>query len=360
MRTSEEMLFALLRASLHGKEAEASFFAEATKTDWDECFSLAKRQGVMALAWDGIQKLSSRLHPYEDLKIKWAIKVEIQEKKYLHYCKVAHEITQFYSSHNISTLHLKGVGLSTLYPKPSHREGGDIDIYTYSANKDMSDVEANTLADTLMMQQGMDMDLKKTPKHSLFYYKGIPIENHKTFVNVHSYKIAKQAERLLRELMNPQPAALCTGEIQIPSAEFDTLFVFFHAAQHFGSGLSIHHLCDWAIILKHYGLNLPKELTDKRLLKAATAFTNLCNRLLGTSVDIKEEKEFADKVLEEILHPKYYKQPLPKSKTKVLTYKIKRFIYGQKIKRSIFNHSPWKSLYASIIYHLIHPKRIFN
>ena len=360
MKKSIEMLFALLRASLHEKKTETLYFVNATEADWNECYHLAKTQGVMALAWDGVLNLPSQLQPYEDLKLKWAIKTEMNEKKYHRYCKVAYEISKLYKFHDISTLHLKGVGLSTLYPIPSHREGGDIDIYTYSANKKMSDFEANTLADTLIIKQGIEMDFEKSPKHSIFYYKGIPIENHKTFVNVHYYKIAKQTEKLLREQINPQIAKLETGDILIPSAEFNTLFVAFHAAQHIGNGLSIHHLCDWAIIVKHYGLHLPKEITDKKLNRTILAFTTLCNHYLGTSVEVKEEKEFADIILRTILHTQYHKRTLPNSKIAVIIYKTRHFIYRQKIKKKVFNHSFWKSLYDSIIYHLQHPNKIFN
>lgn len=84
---------------------------------------------------------------------------------------------------------LKGVGLSTLYPIPSHREGGDIDIYTFSGSESISDSEANQLADSLIEQQGQKIDVDKTPKHSVFYFNGILVENHKTFTNVHSYAI---------------------------------------------------------------------------------------------------------------------------------------------------------------------------
>lgn len=360
MKKSIEMLFALLRASLHEKETETLYFVDATEADWNECYHLAKIQGVMALVWDGVLRLPFQLHPYEDLKLKWAIKTEMHEKKYLRYCKVAHEITEFYKRHDISTLHLKGVGLSTLYPIPSHREGGDIDIYTFSGSESISDSEANQLADNLIEQQGQNIDVKKSPKHSVFYYKGIPVENHKVFTNIHSYKIASQVESMLRKQMNPQKTLLPTGEVLVPSPMFNTLFVFFHAVQHYGSGLSLHHLCDWAIIIKNYGLHFPEELTDKRLLRAAAALTTLCNHLLGTTIEIKEEKEFAYKMLNEMLHPKYYKRLLPHSKLKVIVYKIKRFIYNQRLKKSIFNHSPWKSLYISVVHHLLYPHKIFN
>jgi hypothetical protein len=165
-------------------------------------------------------------------------------------------------------------------------------------------------------------------------------------------------EEVLKERMNPQPVTLGTEEILIPSAEFNTLFVFFHAAQHLGSGLALHHLCDWAVLINRYGL--PKGITDKRLLRTMFAFTSLCNRLLGTSVDVKGEKKYAEKILNEMLHPKYYKQPLPKSKLGVVVYKVRRFVYTHKLKREIFNNSPWKSLYVSILHHLRHPHKIFN
>ena len=360
MKTSEDILFALLRASIHEKETETSFFKNVSDKHWETCFQLAQSQGVMALAWDGILHLPTHLHPPVEIKIPWGIKVEVQERKHLRHCKAIQEISSFFQKHHIQTMTLKGIGLSTLYPIPSHREGGDIDIYTYSANETMSDKEVNLLADTLMEQQGLEIDVKKTPKHSLFYYKGIPVENHRTFTNVHSYKIANQIEALLKKHMNPQIASLPTGEIFIPSPKFNTLFVFFHTMQHYGSGLSLHHLCDWAIILKNYGMHFPEELTDKRLLKAASALTSLCNHLLGTSIEIEEEKKFADVILKEMLHTRYYKHPLPQSKIKAFVFKIKRFVYNQKLKKSIFNHSLWKSFFFSVVYHVAHPKKIFN
>ena len=354
MKVSEQLLFTLLRVSLHGKEEFT--LKDISEKDWKECFQLAQAQGVMALAWDGILKLS--LQPPLEIKLQWGVKVEVQEKKHLRYCKAIQEISSFYKNHHIETMMLKGVGLSTLYPIPSHREGGDIDIYTFSGCKSMSDSEANHLADTLM-EQGHNIDVKKGSKHSVFYYKGIPVENHKIFTNVHSYKIANQVEAILKKYMNPQKALLPTGEILIPSPMFNTLFVFFHAVQHYISGLSLHHLCDWAVIIKHYGVHFPEEFTDKHLLRTAAALTTLCNHLLGTSVEVKEEKGFADFMLQEMLYPKY-KRPLPHSKLEVIIYKIKRFIYYQRFKKNIFNQSSWKTFYFSVKYHLLHPHKIFN
>ena len=41
MKKSEQMLFALLRSSLHEKEVEQVFFHGATDNDWKQCYQIA-------------------------------------------------------------------------------------------------------------------------------------------------------------------------------------------------------------------------------------------------------------------------------------------------------------------------------
>lgn len=120
MNRSEQMLFALLRASLHEQEVELDIFQHATDEDWKQCHQTAIEQGVMALAWDGVLRLPKELQPPISLKLTWAMAVERYEAKYLRYCKTVDELSTFYAGHGISTVQLKGVGFSTYYPVPLH------------------------------------------------------------------------------------------------------------------------------------------------------------------------------------------------------------------------------------------------
>ena len=81
LNTSERMLFALLRASLHQKEAELAFFQQVSEEDWKQCYRLAAKQGVMALAWDGIITLPADLQPPRALKLTWGMAVQDYEAK---------------------------------------------------------------------------------------------------------------------------------------------------------------------------------------------------------------------------------------------------------------------------------------
>lgn len=274
------MLFALLRSALNStKPVSEILFTDISPALWQACYKLACTQGVMALAWDGIQTLPACLQPPKALKLNWAMAVENYEKRYRRYCHTIAELSAFYKTHGITTVQLKGVGLSTYYPIPSHREGGDIDIFTYSADHSRkSDAEANRLADRLMEEKGIEVDFEHSEKHSMFYYKGIPIENHKTFINSETYRIAVKMDKLLQKLLQPVSAELdgkCS--ILIPSSTFNTVFLAFHAAQHYARGLALHHLCDWACLLNRYGLHIPEEVTDIRFRNMMLAMTRLCN-----------------------------------------------------------------------------------
>ena len=360
MKKSEQMLFALLRASLHEQEVELDFFQHATDEDWKQCHQTAIEQGVMALAWDGVLRLPAELMPFRKLKLTWAMAVEKYEAKYLRYCKTVDELSAFYDTHGIATVQLKGVGFSTYYPVPMHREGGDIDIYTYSADKNkMSDAEANALADKLMQQQGIEVD-KHSYKHSNFYYKGIPIENHKSFLDVKDIQEAIIANKILHRELNPRTVTLKEGKVQIPSPSFNTLFIAFHALQHYGSGIALHHLCDWAMILKHNGLQLPTDLESKPFRQGVYAMTQLCNRYLGTAIPVDGGEEIAENIMKEIMNPKFVAIVPINNKIGIIFYKLRRLLYRQKLKNTIFHEPLMKRLWISTVNHIRRPETIFS
>ena len=362
--TSERMLFALLRASLHQKEAEQACFQQVSEEDWKKCYRLAASQGVMALAWDGVITLPADLQPPRSLKLTWGMAAQDYEAKYARYCRAVQELSTFYAEHGIVTVQMKGVGLSSYYPLPAHREGGDIDICTFSADASkMTDTEANRLADELMMQQGIEVEMHSY-KHSNFYYKGIPIENHKFFLNVEEYPVAVKVNELLKQCLQPQAIKLLDGECSIltPSPAFNTIFLAFHTSQHYGSGIALHHLCDWAMLIKRYGLQLPRELTDKHFLGAIAAFTQLCNRYLGTEVEAGEDNGLAEEILEEILHPRFpHKEGVPlKGKLNILLYKTRRFLHRSRISNRILYLPLWKRIWLSVVGHVRRPETIFQ
>lgn len=367
LTTGEVMLFALLKGSLHNEVLQLDCFRQVTQEDWQVCYDTAVKHGVLALAWDGLMLLPKELHPSKQLKFQWAMNVEKYEAKHQRYCRTAAELLDFYQKNGIAAVQMKGVGLASTYNKPSHREGGDIDIYTYSADTSkMSHELANKLANELMAQQEIDVDYSHSVKHSNFYFKGIPVENHKWFVNIDvNPKFLTQLNNILFKVLEPQKATLLDGEcsIPVPSAMFNTLFLSYHSFQHFGAGLALHHLYDWANHIKRNGIHLPDEITEPSFLRSIAAFTHLCNRYLGTDVDIsrmpQDYKQLSELMLQEMFHPKYKTRVPYKNPIAVVFYKFTRVLHASKLREYTLGASRWYLLRQSIIWHLRFPATIF-
>ncbi len=358
---TEELMFRLLKMALHEQSFSGMEWPSYSDEDWKACYRLAAKHGVMAVAWDGIQLLPAELQPSRPIKLSWSVAVKNYEERYERYCRTAAELSGFYAGHGITMMQIKGVGLSSYYPIPSHREGGDIDIYTYSADHArMSDKEANTLADNLMKDMGIDVENEHC-KHSNFIYRNISIENHRSFLDIMTNPAAVPMNDLLLKIMDPQNTPLCDGKYNIltPSASFNALFLSVHAGQHYCSGLRVHHLFDWACMLKKHGLPLSQEITDRKLLRFIYSLTHICNELLGTSVEVHADEGFSAEVYYQIMNPRFSGEA-PKNKIAVFVYKTAKLFYNNYKQSKILSKSFYKVLWNSIEFHIRRPDTIFT
>ena len=350
----EKMLLALLRASLHHQDVETDYFQQATEEDWLKCFRLAVRQGVSSLAWGGIERLPAKHNPPLDVKLSWALLEKKQLEKYKKHCLVANEVTQLFAKHGIATIILKGVGLSRFYPVPAHREGSDIDIYTYSVDKTkMTNEEAYLLANELLLKQGAILRDSSSIKHSTFRFNGITFENHSMFLHEAECKTIAKSEQWLHKHIKTQVVKLLDGEcqIEVPSVTFDSVFVPLHAAQHYGMGLSLKHLCDWTLLLKQNGMNLPDELNDKYFKQITTTLTQLCNQYLGLIANnqppiANRQQPIANKMMQEILYPPYYRKDPTGGFIRIYWFQLRNRIHIFKLKHRLLGVSFWGKIWG--------------
>ena len=358
-----EMLLALLRAALHQREVETSFFQHSTAEDWLQCYRLAVRQGVSALAWGAIERLPEGVHPPLNVKLSWALLEEKQLEKYRIHCQAINELTQLCAQHGIATVVLKGVGLSRLYPIPAHREGGDIDIYTFSADaKRMTDDEANSLANELMEQQGIDLDYSYIKVHSSFCYHGITFENHRRFLNFGTFTKLADIEKWLKKMLYPQKANLLNGiyNIYVPSTAFERVFVSLHAAQHYGTGLSLRHLCDWAILAQQEDYKFPEDLDNKIFLRVTQTLSQLSNRYLGTSIPVENSGKLSEEMMKEIISPPFHHKVPYKNPVRAGWYKVRFKIHLLWLRHRLLGVSLWTGSIQLLKSILHNPTRLYR
>ena len=129
-----EILFRLVRIAIGTESADVPFDAKGVA--WDKLYALARKQGVLAVAFDGLVKIFEADKEFakafpQSLKLQWINAAFHIENRYDYSKTVCSDIADKWAEHGIKTLCLKGLAFSTYYPVPNHRECGDFDCYLY-------------------------------------------------------------------------------------------------------------------------------------------------------------------------------------------------------------------------------------
>lgn len=270
--------FALLRLAV-GTDQVGSMQLEGVS--WQRVYALARKHGVLAVAFDGLTKLFEQNKEFaksfpQSLKLQWINAAFHIEHRYDYSKAVCTELVDKWAEQGIKTLCLKGLAFSTYYPVPNHRECGDFDCYL------MGDFEqGNRIAEQLGAKVRFD-----DYKHSHISYKGLMIENHKFCTSVRGPKINKQFEVFLQELLKREDFGIRqigNSTIYTPSPTFNALFLIKHSMVHFlYEGIKIRHLLDWAYLIKGDGENIDWGIVNEWCKKLhLNNFVDLMNATLS-------------------------------------------------------------------------------
>lgn len=268
-----ELTLALIRLAF-GKAVDSRLFERAGDDEWDAVYRFSSRQGVLALAFDGIMSLPETLRPPKSLMLAWGVNARLSAERYRKQRYDLARLARTFADDGLRTLVLKGYGLSLFYPVPEHRPCGDIDIYLFG---DYS--RGNRLAE----RSGIPVD-PPTTKHTTFRFGDSAVENHRTIVDTGRNRRHRHLETALEELAAEgavktsvdYPAGDAADDsddaaahVWLPSATLNAVYLPAHAAAHFRGGeLALRTLCDWARFLEAEGAGIDRAVAG-RLLKRA-------------------------------------------------------------------------------------------
>jgi len=365
---NSQRMLALVKAALHGTVPDENLFVDAAETDWNELFEQSNLQGVMVLSLNGAILLPKKLQPPPPLKLRWIASVETVEKWYWHCLETAKELSVRFKENNIRMLLFKGIALSKLYPVPGSRQFGDMDIFLCGKSKE---------GDAVLENIAKKYQVSK--KHSNFFYKGIMIENHYTFLNQNSYKSFQYSENLEKQLLmilteagimdiNLAESVQTDEDLLFPTPDFDALFVTLHTFSHLPSRIVLRQLCDLTVIFTAYKGKIDISryrniLAEAGLLKLADIFISLSVKYLGLNPEYAPPYEsdcsLENRIWNDILNPEV--PLLPKEKRtflNVFTHKIKLLYSFYWKYELIFPRKYWKRVFYSTFFNLRHPEKI--
>lgn len=283
----------LLRAGLWKKDADKELFAEK-ETDWKKILGYARMQAVGPLIYDGLVTLPEDMRPELPALYRLMAFADKIERLNAELDTAAGELSERLSAEGIRSVLLKGQGNAALYPDPSRRQCGDIDLYVGKQNFGRS-ME-------LFRQWGIVDEVNEpTIKHINFKWGGITVELHKiAFELSESSKSFEEWETA--SLRDTSSTVMLGGKpVLTPPPTFNAFFVFVHAFHHFMTGgIGLRQLCDLSLILTKLhdridGAELQRRLRMYGLSREWDFFCRLCCEDLGMDA----EMAFSDSATDE-------------------------------------------------------------
>lgn len=379
--SNEKLLLNLIKIAL-GKSAECAL---PDALEWSTLFGLSVKQCVPSVVLDGLNKsLVSAALPGKGVaqtdKLKWLGMLLNMERQYAIHESVVAALAAVYQSAGYRMMLLKGYGLSKYWPIPNHRPTGDIDIYLMYMDSDGKDKcqPAWKRADLMMKEKlGVEID-NSHHHHSVFTYKGIMVENHYDFINVHSHRSNQWIENEFKTLAltGSEEYTFDNGaKLLFPSPLLNCLFVARHNACHFAAEhLNLRQLLDWVLFVEKRNEDMDWDYFWSTAKKMGMEKFVLCMAFIAIEqlsfeksifhipdeyMDFQKcEHDLIDKVFDDILHPTD-----EGNDGKGLVYVVRRFkLWKRNLwkHRIVYSDSVVSTFYAQIKSHLMKPTTIFG
>lgn len=228
--------------------------------EWLEVMVLAERQGVLAIAVDGLQVLmeahKGEIVAQNEKPEEWQLWLlenigQLTQYEMMNHQqkKVIAELSEMWAAGGIKMMVFKGQANAALYPNPEHRAVGDIDCWLFGEAKK---------GDDIAKAHGADVSFDWY-RHSKISYKDETIENHRVMSHTRGSKAKQAMENDLRFMVNDEglTAIEGCGKAVMPSAQFNACFLTYHGLHHFLSeGLRLKQILDWTMFLQKEQANV--------------------------------------------------------------------------------------------------------
>ena len=245
----EAGLFRFLRFSL-GLEGEVKDLLDDRQGsfDWDACYQFAKRQTLVGVLFDGIQRLPKELAPACPLLLRWLSDSESIRRRNMRMDRASAYVYNKVCAAGFRCCILKGQGNALLYPHPSSRIPGDVDVWVMTNREELPHI-------ALSLTDGDGSSLQESLNHIGLTVHGVSVELHSTpaLLNspLHNSRLQKWLKRNA-DLQCSNRIALPNnaGEVAVPTLSFNIIYQLCHLFHHcFYEGVGLRQIVDYYFVL---------------------------------------------------------------------------------------------------------------
>lgn len=240
-----QVLFLQLIQVATGKRDQLS--VAPTPSQWQYLFDEAQRQTLCGVLYPAIESLPAPQRPPKSVLLSWYSSKEMIVHTNEKISKDCVWVSEKFRKAGFRSVILKGQGNALLYPNPSLRQPGDIDIWLEGKRKDIIAYVRRYFPNQPVQWIEIEFPVKKdTPieVHTSPSYMSDPFDNRR----LQAYLREHQEEMIQHKV------TLGNGEISIPTLEVNLIFQLTHIYRHlFGEGIGLRQLMDYYYLLHSPG-----------------------------------------------------------------------------------------------------------
>lgn len=272
--------------------------------NWGSFFDFAKKQTLLGIIFDGIQKLPKEHAPSLNLLMTW---FGISQKIKQHNKRLNLGTAAIYNKVSAEGFHcciLKGQGNAVMYPNPAARTPGDVDVWV-DANRE----NIRKLAHSMTKDEGHIAD--ESLNHIGLTIGNITVELHSTPGFMASCIYNKRLQKWLKGNIDAQCCHKVSlpdnvGEVAVPTNDFNILYQLYHLYHHyFYEGVGLRQVVDYYYVIKNAKSSYTEHsLKHLGLWKFAKAMMYVLHVVMGLSeeqmivpMDAKRGKMLLDDIL---------------------------------------------------------------
>lgn len=314
MNNTNTIYFRFLRFSLGLYEGREFIEGTALNSfDWQAFYEFSLKQTLLGVMFDGIQRLPKEAAPDGKLLMQWfAMSRRIAANNEL-LNRATLETYHRIKSLGYNCCILKGQGNAAIYPNPSARTPGDVDVWT-----DATGDEAARLAAKLVEKSNGRVG-ETSVNHVEMTMNGISVELHTTPGFMANPVCNGRLQRWFidnfsRQCNNMEELSGGVGKMAVPTAAFNAIYQLYHLYHHyFYEGVGLRQVVDYHFVVSRLFASeydaaeiekIRRNLKKLGLWQFARAVMYVLHEVMGlstekmiTPVDTKRGELFLDDIL---------------------------------------------------------------
>lgn len=322
MQQHEELLLALLAATVNHDTNRCCALLPADTGCWERLLVLAEKHGVTGLVFSCMELLPQACYPDKTILLKLFGNAECRKRHYRKNYSTAARFAAKLKENNVEMKVLKGISFSTYYNQPELRVFGDCDCYLTLLTREAHTKRAAgssgfNIGNEIIKQIGGKAEFG-TYKHSHLFLDNLMFENHHYITDFNGTKTGKTIELLLEKAIDSNPGVkIGNTEMVRPCPYFNALHLIRHAQGNFIlSGMILRMIYDWAVFLRSEqgNLNWNQLYADYEichLRKFVDVMTSICVEYMGLKltcdkITLCKDRKLVDKVLKDTLEDRIH------------------------------------------------------